>query len=118
VGVVEVNCLAIGIHIDGFINEASRCILVSLNKLIVVSTGLFNSTELSELSKETLQRYFKPLVIALMFILWIIPAPIVNRLDLKVFGIPLLWFYYLALSIAISLTLTLLYVKSRGGNIG
>lgn len=81
------------------------------------STPLSNAL-LKASSKEILRRYAKPLIIALMFSLWIIPAPLVNRADLKILGIPLLWFYYLALSIVISLTLTLLYLKSRGGESG
>ncbi len=89
-----------------------------LSKLLVDSTAPLprpsNAVELNALPKEAPWRFTKPLIIALMFVLWMIPAPIVNRADLKVFGIPLLWFYYLALSILISITLTLLYLKSRG----
>ncbi len=117
------NCLTTGTYIDGFIDEGGSSTGISLSKLIAVSTAspptqLSNTAEPSASSRKALQHYVKPLAIALMFILWIIPAPIVNRIDLKVFGIPLLWLYYLVLSIAISITLTLLYFKLKGGNSG
>lgn len=119
-GVVEVNCLTTEVYVESLINGGGCCTRASLSKLIAASTTPFstrlsNAAEPSASSKGALQRYTKSLVIALMFILWIMPAPIVNRVDLKIFGIPLLWFYYLVLSVSISLALTLLYLKSRGG---
>jgi hypothetical protein len=49
-------------------------------------------------------------LLILLFVLWVAPAPLVNRLDVAVLGIPVLWFYYLALSFTTALAITALYL--------
>jgi len=56
-------------------------------------------------------------LLILLFALWVAPAPLVNRLDVAVLGIPVLWFYYLVLSFTTALAITALYLywERRGG---
>lgn len=49
----------------------------------------------------------------IIFVLWVALLPLVNRSDIKVFGIPLLWFYYTLLSITTTLALTIMYLLER-----
>ncbi len=49
----------------------------------------------------------------IIFTLWVALLPLVNRSDIKVLGIPLLWFYYILLSIATTLVITFMYLLER-----
>ncbi len=49
----------------------------------------------------------------IIFALWVALLPLVNRSDIKVLGIPLLWFYYILLSIATTLVITFMYLLER-----
>jgi len=49
----------------------------------------------------------------IIFVLWVALLPLVNRSDIKVLGIPLLWFYYILLSVATTLVITLMYLLER-----
>ena len=58
-------------------------------------------------------RKYQVIVGLVIFVLWVALLPLVNRSDIKVFGIPLLWFYYVSLSIATTLALTIMYLAER-----
>ncbi|MEM2018429.1 MAG: hypothetical protein QXM79_01370 [Zestosphaera sp.] len=49
----------------------------------------------------------------IIFVLWTAMLPLINRSDVKILGIPLLWFYYILLSIATTLALTVMYLTER-----
>jgi len=53
-------------------------------------------------------------LLVLLFVLWVAPAPLVNRLDVAVLGIPVLWFYYLVLSSTPPLAIPALYLSGEG----
>lgn len=48
-----------------------------------------------------------------IYILWTVLLPFVNRSDVKVLGVPLLWFYYIFVSIVTAVALTVLYLMER-----
>lgn len=58
-------------------------------------------------------RKYQVIVGLIIFVLWVALLPLTNRSDVKVFGIPLLWFYYISLSIATTLALTVMYLTER-----
>lgn len=49
-------------------------------------------------------------IAVILFILWSAPIPLVNRPDIWLLGLPLLWFYYIALSLATFSILVLMYI--------
>ncbi len=49
----------------------------------------------------------------IIFALWTILLPLINRHDVKILGIPLLWFYYIVISIITALVLSVMYVLER-----
>ncbi|MFN3268282.1 MAG: hypothetical protein ACK416_03365 [Zestosphaera sp.] len=58
-------------------------------------------------------RKYQVFVGLIIFVLWVAPLPLVNRYDISVFSIPLLWFYYILLSIGTTLALTIMYLVER-----
>ncbi len=61
---------------------------------------------------------FKPrnwelLVCLVLFALWILPALFIDKPEVKVLGIPVLWFYYMILSAITSLAVTLMYLTEK-----
>jgi hypothetical protein len=57
---------------------------------------------------------FEILLCLLLFALWTIPAVFIDKPEIKVLGIPLLWFYYITLSFITSLVITLMYLLDEG----
>jgi hypothetical protein len=55
-------------------------------------------------------RKYQVVIGLIIFVLWVALLPIVNRSDIEVLGIPLLWFYYISLSIAATLVITFMYL--------
>ncbi|MEO3993991.1 MAG: hypothetical protein QN229_06795 [Desulfurococcaceae archaeon TW002] len=49
----------------------------------------------------------------IIFVLWVALLSLVNKSDIRIFGIPLLWFYYILLSIGTTLALTIMYLVER-----
>lgn len=74
-----------------------------------MSQGLDNAGKDVESDEVKLNRKHLAMAV-LLFILWSAPIPLVNRPDIWVLGIPLLWFYYIALSLATFATLLLMYI--------
>jgi hypothetical protein len=60
-------------------------------------------------SEEYKPKRIEVLLCLLLFALWTIPAVFIDNPEIKVLGIPLLWFYYILLSILTSLLITLMY---------
>lgn len=50
------------------------------------------------------------LIGVIIFVLWTILLPLVNRQDVRILGIPLLWFYYITISIITATVLSLMYL--------
>ncbi|MEM4485760.1 MAG: hypothetical protein QW116_00780 [Zestosphaera sp.] len=48
-----------------------------------------------------------------IYVLWTVLLPFVNRADVKVLGLPLLWFYYILVSVITATALTILYTLER-----
>jgi len=56
------------------------------------------------------------LLCLLFFVLWTLPGPLIDNPSIKVLGMPLLWLYYMALSVSTALAITLVYLlEERGG---
>lgn len=49
----------------------------------------------------------------ILYLLWTVLLPFVNRADVKVLGVPLLWFYYILVSVVTAIALTVLYLLER-----
>ena len=61
---------------------------------------------------------FKPrnwelLVCLVLFALWTLPALFIDKPGVKVLGVPVLWFYYMVLSVITSLAVTLMYLTEK-----
>ncbi|MEM2021564.1 MAG: hypothetical protein QXP80_05015 [Zestosphaera sp.] len=50
------------------------------------------------------------LIGVIIFALWTILLPLVNRGDVRILGIPLLWFYYITISIITATVLSVMYL--------
>jgi len=55
-------------------------------------------------------RSWELLVCIVLFALWTMPVVFIDQPSVKVLGVPLLWFYYLVLSLATSIVITLMYL--------
>lgn len=50
-----------------------------------------------------------------LFILWTIPASFIDKPNILILGIPILWLYYILVSITTSIVITLLYIQWERG---
>jgi low affinity Fe/Cu permease len=55
-------------------------------------------------------RNWELVVCVVLFALWTIPAVLLDKPAVRVLGVPVLWFYYITLSVATSLVITLMYL--------
>jgi hypothetical protein len=54
--------------------------------------------------------FIEVLATIVLFILWTIPALFIDKPNILILGIPILWLYYILVSITTSIVITLLYI--------
>jgi hypothetical protein len=80
--------------------------------IFIINPPIYNLHGVAVLSESIDYKpgFVEVLATIVLFILWTIPALFIDKPNILILGIPVLWLYYILVSITTSIVITLLYI--------